>query len=325
MQDERSACFGSGCVRVFSRAGSRSFALALGSALTLSILGCTLSLSPLAKHTAEFSTATATLVDGSKNAYLAANKLHLDEQTAMAVDSYGAPGWSPYTELKPLLTPDQLAARTKVLDALKAYADGLAGLTETKDRYKKLQDASASAGSNLASLSTSGIPGLQSLFPGTTEASGASTAIAGLAQLLINGRVKKALAKTTADMDPNIQALCTLLASDAKTLQTAADRDYKGPIENLDEFLAHHPGTDPVARRLVVGRMISLAQQQRLNDAMLAKLQLAVSALGQAHKALADAAAGKDPETIKQKLRELISLGTELGAYYSSLQAAASS
>lgn len=126
-------------------------------------------------------------------------------------------------------------------------------------------------------------------------------------------------------MDPTIQVLCTLIASDAKTLQTAADRDYKGPIQNLDEFLEHHPGADPVARRLVVGRMISLAQQQRLNDEMLAKLQLAVSALGQAHKALADAAAGKDPETIKQKLRELISLGTELGAYYTSLQAAASS
>ena len=39
-------------------------------------------------------------------------------------------------------------------------------------------------------------------------------------------------------------------------------------------------------------------------------------------KALADAAAGKDPETIKQKLQELISLGTELGTYYSSLEAA---
>jgi hypothetical protein len=143
--------------------------------------------------------------------------------------------------------------------------------------------------------------------------------------LLINGRAKRALAKTTAEMDPNIQALCALLASDAKTLQTAADMDYKGPIEDLDEFLQHHQNADPVARRQVVGRMIALAQQQRLNDAMLAKLQLAVSALGQAHKALADAAAGKDPETIKQKLQELISLGTELGTYYSSLTSAAGS
>jgi hypothetical protein len=300
-------------------------ALAAGVAITLSTTGCTLSLSPLAKHTAAFATGTATLVDGSKNAYLAANKLHKEEQTAAAIDSYGSPGWSPYTELQPLLTPEQLAARTKVLDGLKAYADGLAGLTETKVRDRKLQDASASAGSNLASLSRSGVPAMRRLFPGTPEVSGASTAIAGLSELRINGREKKALAKTTAEMDPNIQALCALIASDAKTLQTAADRDYKGPIQELDEFLQHHPGADPVARRLVVGRMLALAQQQRLNDEMLAKLQLAVTALGQAHRALADAAAGKDPETIKQKLEELISLGTELGAYYSSLQEAGSS
>jgi hypothetical protein len=306
-------------------APGRGAGLALIAAIALSTAGCTLSLSPLAKHTAAFSAATATVVDGTKNAYLAANKLHSDEETATAIDNYGSPDWSPYTPLKPLLTPEQLAARTKVLDALKAYADGLAALTETKDRDKKLQNASASAGSNLASLSAAGAPALKELFPGTAQSAGVSTAIAGLSQLLINGRAKRALAKTTAAMDPNIQALCALLASDAKTLQTAADMDYKGPIEDLDEFLQHHQNADPVARRQVVGRMIALAQQQRLNDAMLAKLQLAVSALGQAHKALADAAAGKDPETIKQKLQELISLGTELGTYYSSLTSAAGS
>jgi len=156
MRNERRARLGSDLGRVLALAVRRAAGLALGVAITLSTTGCTLSLSPLAKHTAAFSMATATLVDESKNAYLAANKLHLDEQTATAIDSYGSPGWSPYTELKPLLTPEQLAARTKVLDALKAYADGLAGLTETKDRDKKLQNASSSAGSNLASLSAAG-------------------------------------------------------------------------------------------------------------------------------------------------------------------------
>lgn len=308
-------------VRVLSRLAG----LSLGAAVLLATTGCTLTLSPLAKHTATFSTATATVVDGSKNAYLAANKLHIDEETAAAIDRYGSPDWSPYTPLKPLLTPEQLAARTKVLDALKAYADGLAGLTETKMRDKKLEDASSSAGSNLASLSVLGIPELKTLFPGTTEASGASTAIVGLTKLLLNGREKKELAKITADNDPTIQALCRLIESDAKALQTEADRDYKGPIGNLDEFLQHHANADPVGRRMVVGRMIALAQQQRLNDEMLTKLQSSISALGEAHKALTDAATGKDPETIKQKLQQLISLGTELGAYYSSLQAAAAS
>ena len=140
----------------------------------------------------------------------------MQEQAAAAIDSYGSPDWSPYTALKPLLTPEQLAARTKVLDGLSAYASGLAGLTETKKRDKKLEDASAAAGSNLASLSVLGIPELQTLFPGTTEASGASTAIVGLTALLLNGREKKELAKITADTDPAIQSLCRLIESDAK-------------------------------------------------------------------------------------------------------------
>lgn len=325
MRNEQRAGFGRGFGRGLILAGTRSAGVALSAVMALSTVGCTLSLAPLAKHTAAFSAATATVVDGTKNAYLAANKLHTEEETAAAIDSYGSPGWSPYTELKPLLTPAQLAARTKVLDGLKAYADALDGLTETKKRDKKLQDASASAGSNLASLSVEGVPALQSLFPGTTEASGVSTAIVGLAQLLLNGREKKDLAKVTGDMDPAIQSLCRLISDDAKTLQTEADRDYKGPIQNLDDFLQHHPGADPVGRRMVVGRMLGLAQQQRLNDELLGKLQTSILALGAAHKALADAAAGKDPETIKQKLQELISLGTELGAYYSSLQAASAS
>ena len=311
------------CARSFAGVPGRAFGALLSAAIALCTTGCTLSLSPLAKHTATFSVATAAVVDGSKNAYLAANKLNMEEQVAAAIDSYGSPGWSPYTDLKPLLTPEQLTARTKVLDGLNAYASGLAGLAESRKRDKKLEDASSAAGSKLASLSAASAPELKSLFPGSTEASGASTAIVGLTRLLLNGRAQRDLAKVTEESDQNIQSLCRLLESDVKTLQTAADRDYRGPIGDLDEFLQHHANADPVGRRMVVGRMIALAQQQRLNDEMLAQLQKSLSALAGAHRALTDAAAGKDPETIKQKLQELISLGTELGAYYSSLQVAA--
>ena len=75
-------------------------------------------------------------------------------------------------------------------------------------------------------------------------------------------------------------------------------------------------------RRLEIARLIRLSQQQQGNDALLVKLQAAVMALGKAHAALRDAAAGKDPATIKQALQELISLGTELGSYYSKTEAA---
>lgn len=313
--------------------GERSFrvrrghaiAAMAGAALALGTSGCTLTLAPLAKHTAVFSSATAVVVDGSKKAYLTANELHRNEQLAAAVDGYGSAGWSPYTATKPLLTAEQLAARVKVLDALSAYAAALDKLTETKNREKKLDDAASAAGTNLQSLTAVGAPKLQRVFPGfaglsADEANGVSTAIDGLGKLLTNRSAKRALARTTVDADPYVQALCKLIESDAEILRTQADVDYRTPITKLDQFIQHNT-IDPGVRRTEVRRLILLAQQQQMNDGLLGKLEESVGALAKAHAALRDAAAGKDPATVKQRLEELISFGTELGTYYDSLSA----
>ena len=170
----------------FERSAGRIFGLAarvmLGASLAVTMTGCTLTLAPLAKDTATFSKATGTVVDSSKGAYAAANQLHNQAQVVVAIDNYGKPGWRPDTPLKALLTPEQLAARTKVLDALKAYAQALDGLTETTKRNKKLDAAATSAGSNLGSLTAAGAPDLQTVFPGfkglsASESSGVSSAI----------------------------------------------------------------------------------------------------------------------------------------------------
>ncbi len=64
--------------------------------LLLFFSGC--SVSPLAKHTAEFSTATNAVVDSSENAYRAAVRLHDDEQLSAAVQKYDAnQPWDPHS------------------------------------------------------------------------------------------------------------------------------------------------------------------------------------------------------------------------------------
>src|SRR5580658_1099214 len=117
--------------------------------LILPATGC---LSPLAKHATAFSAATATVIDGSEDAYRAANQLRLREQSAAAVYDYDKnPTWSPYKDFKPLLSPDQLNARIKVLDGLKAYADTLVDLTSNKPS-KDLEANAQAVGTNLQSL-----------------------------------------------------------------------------------------------------------------------------------------------------------------------------
>ena len=299
----------------------RAAAVHLALALILLATGCTLSLSPLARHTAAFSTATAVIIDNSEDAYRAANQLRRDEQIAAAIDGYDkVPNWSPYTALQPLLTPDQLSARIKVLDALKAYAQQLADLTNSKKQNESLGEAAAAAGNGLRSLSAATTSDLQKVFPGLSamtapESDGVSTAIVALANLLINGKVKKALAKTTQDMDPNIEILCKLIDSDVKIIRRQADVDYQTLIGNNDQFIRHSQ-LDPALRRGEIAKLITLALQQQDNDALLARLQKAIVTLALTHHALAVAAQGNNPESIQQHIAELSSVGQDLGNYY---------
>jgi hypothetical protein len=306
-----------------ARIRPRSVAVLAASALAFGTTGCVVTLSPLAKNTTTFSTATATVVTNSEAAYSKANTLHQQEQVSAAIDAYDTAGWSPYTATKPLLTPDQIAARTKVLEGLKAYADALAALTETKNRNKALDTSATTAGTNLQSLTAAGATDLKTLFPGlsalsATETSGVSTAIDGLARLLLNTRARNGLAKATTDMDPSVQALCKLIDSDARILRREADRDYQGPITNENQFI-QNAKMDPALRRAEIAKLVTLAAQQTENDAMLAQLQQTVLALGKAHTALMNAANGKDPENLKQRLDELVQFATNLGAYYANI------
>jgi hypothetical protein len=299
--------------------------LVAAAALMLSLLtsGC---LSPLAKHATAFSAATATVIDGSEDAYRGAMQLRLQEQAAASVYSYDKnPQWSPYKDPVPLLTADQLNARIKVLDGLKAYAVTLVDLTSGKPS-KDLEANAQAAGTNLQGLNQSLATDLSTAVPNlpvmsTTDASAASTAVLALAEYLISRKVKAALPKVTQDMQPTITALCELLNSDIKVLRRQADVDYQTLIEQENQSIQHEGTTvSPYERRQEIGNLIVLAAQQKANDDMLAKLQTALHTLDMTHQALAAAAQGNNPESISQKIAELSAAGKDLGNYYKVLQ-----
>jgi len=310
---------------MFAPAAVTAKAALLALALTVFTTGCTVTLAPLARHTAAFSVAITSIADNSEDAYRSAIQLHHEELVARAVSAYSNdPNWSPYTALgPPLLTPEQLDARIKVLDALKVYAQSLADLTNGKKQYAPLGVAAAAAGGSLQSLSVAGTPGLQKLFPTLTSMTDTqtnivSTAITGLGALLINNEVHKKLPKVTQDMNPNVEALCDLIDIDVKSIRRQADVDYQTLITDENQLILHNR-IDPVLRRAEIGKLIEMAARQQANDAVLEKLQKAIVTLRLTHQALAAAAQGNNPESLKQHIVDLISAGQELGNYYKSL------
>jgi hypothetical protein len=253
-------------------------------------------------------------------------QLRLQEQAAASVYSYDKnPQWSPYKDPAPLLTSDQLNARIKVLDGLKAYADTLVDLTSGKPS-KDLEASAQAVGTNLQSLNQTVATDLSTAVPNlpvmsTTDASAASTAVLALGEYLIARKVKAALPKVTQDMKPIITSLCELLNSDVTILRRQANVDYQTLIEQENQSIQHEGTTvSPYERRLEIGNLLVLAAQQKANDDVLAKLQTALHTLDMTHQALAAAAQGNNPESISQKIAELEAAGKDLGNYYKVLQ-----
>jgi hypothetical protein len=291
-------------------------------AISLSATGC---LSPLTKQAAAFSSAAGAVIDGSEDAYAAANHLRLEEQAAAAVYDYDKnSAWSPYKDFKPLLTPEQLDARVKVLEGLKAYAESLVDLTSSKGS-KDLGTAAQAAGTSLQGLNQTVASDLSTAIPNvpvmsTAEANGASTAILALAQYLIARKVKATLPRITQGMDPTIQALCELLNSDIVILRRQADVDYQTLILRQNQSIQHEgAAVSPYERREEIGSLVVLAAQQRANDDLLAKLQTALQTLATTHHALAAAVQGNNQESISEQIARLEAAGKDLSNYYKSL------
>jgi hypothetical protein len=292
-------------------------------ALCVLVSGC--SLTPIARHAVTFSKATNTVIDNSEDAYRAAIKLRHDEQVAAAVYAYDTdPHWSPYKNMAPLLTPDQLQARIQVLDGFKAYAATLVELTGNK-HSKDLSTAAAGVGSSLQALSKTASTSLANAIPNMpvmddTTANGISTAVFALGEYLIHRKVEKALPKVTADMNPNVQALCNLLERDIDILRRQADVDYQNLIENQDAFIRHaSPPLSQTQHRDEVGKLLDMAAQQKANDELLAELKTAIHKLAGTHEALKNAAQNPDAESLRQKIADLEAAGETLGGFYKSV------
>ena len=287
-------------------------------AVLLVSAGC--SVSPMAKHTVAFNQATRVVIDSSEDAYVEANRLHHAVMVSRAVADYDKnQSWSPYDDVKPLLTPAQLDARIKVLDGLKAYSETLVDLTHPKENAA-LDAAAAGIGSNVKGLNGTIATNFGGPTMSDTSANVVSTAVNALGQFLIDRATAKSLKDVTQTMNPTVTALCELLNNDITILRRQADVDYQMMITSDDQMI-RHATVDPFTHREQVGRLIDLAAESKANDELLKKLQTALHTLDLTHQALAAAAQGNNPESIKQKITDLSAAGQSLATFYKSLSA----
>ncbi len=294
--------------------------ISLALPLLLFFGGC--SVSPLAKHTAEFSTATNAVVDSSENAYRAAVRLHDDEQLSAAVQKYDTnQPWDPH-DIKHLIDARGLDARTDILEGLKTYAQTLADVTNVG--HSDSLDASAtSIGTNLQQMSAALNPDATATptFAITpAQANAVSTALKALGDYLANKKVKSAVPKIIRDMDPQIEVLSNLLDSDITILRRQSGNDYEQLLMQQDTFI-RKSGHDlsPIERRAEIKKLGQIILRKEATDDMLHELQIAIKSLAETHHALAAAAQSKDAASLNERIAELKATADRLNHFYDSL------
>ncbi len=295
--------------------------ISLSLPLLLFFGGC--ATSPLAKHTAEFATATNAVVDSSEGVYRSAVRLHDDEQLSAAVQKYDSnQPWDPHS-IKHLIDARGLDARTDILDGLKTYAQTLADLTNG-GHSDSLDAAATSIGTNLREMSAAFNP--DSTVPPSgfsvtpVQANAVSTALKALGDFLASQKIKASVPKIIHDMDPQITVLSNLLDSDIKVLRRQSNDDYEQLLMQQDLFI-RKSGHDlsPIERRTEIKRLGQIMLRKEATDDMLRQLQATIKSLAETHHALAAAAQSKDTASLSERIAELLATAERLNHFNDSL------
>jgi hypothetical protein len=301
--------------------------------LSFSASGC---ISTMNKHATTLAVATAPVVEQTAAAYRdaeAAYELGSDYEATTEFDA-AQPVYNPRTK-NVLLTDEQVDARLKVLAAFQLYVKNVVAITNGTDS-PELDAASASLGSDLASVSNTLAPSVERTLGiakasdsaastpaplvSTTVQNVLSTGLDALGQFLVYRTIQKNLPQKIEAMDPTVEQLCKLLAQDVSILQGEEHRTYDRIINQQTLFLRENKDKmDPDLRRREIMALPELARKQSAADEKLSTLQGAITKLALTHHALAADAQGNNPESLKQRFSDLAAAGQGLGKFYSSL------
>jgi hypothetical protein len=282
------------------------------------LAGC--SISPLARNTAEFSSAASLVVDNTQNAYRKAVRINADAQASLLVARFDTDHPMDPHSIRPLIDQKGLETRTKVLDGLRTYAQTIADLASGVSS-PKLDEAATACGSNLKSLgdalASSTSIGIN-ITP--TEANATSTALKALGDFLVNRQIKSSVPKIIQEMDPTIEALAKLLISDIDILRDQSKRDYEQILTQEDGFIRHAGSSlSATERRSEIQRLPRILASESATEDMLADLKISIKKLAETHHALAVAATSKNSSSLQARIADLRASAEQLSTFYDSL------
>jgi hypothetical protein len=228
--------------------------------------------------------------------------------------------------------------RLQMLQGLKQYASELNSLTGSNDVHS-LNKASSAVGASLTALvKADEFKSFASKLPSGVSDQ-AATAVNAIGNWLIEAKLAKDLPSLIEKMDPNIQAICTLLYEDIGSVDTDPAHpsrgsglrqqlwnDYNEIIVSQNQYILHGQCNgangpincfSPDARLAEIEKLPALVQQRNAAEQTLLQVQVTIKQLAQAHTELVKAAQSKQHMTAD--LEDLIAEAQRLSTYYNSL------
>jgi hypothetical protein len=154
----------------------------------------------------------------------------------------------------------------------------------------------------------------------TTDTNLIATGAKALGEFLEYRAIEKDLPPLIIKLDPQITSLCKTMIGEVDAMSDAETIDFNYLLGEEKQFLMD-PGIamSEVERRNEIAKMQELVREQHAAALQLAGLRGAIFKLAMTHHALAEEMAKANPESLKDKLGELIAAGQGLGTFYSSL------
>ena len=301
-------------------------------------------------------TALAPVVDEAAAAYNAANTIHDTNESYLAAVEFDKTDvvYNP-RDAQPLMTQAQIDVRLATLKGLQLYVQSLKAVTSGTES-PALDAAAKQAGESLAAVGNAEGPEIAGALgiatppvsktttivrttTGNTTSTttsnssepaplisksvkfGLSTGINALGQFLISRKVKQELPGIVKTMDPQVQALCDLMSSEADILANQENIDFENEIEEQTLFLRLNKTMDADERREEIMKLPGMARQEKAAAQQLAQLKDSIQKLAKAHAELAKDAVANKPESLNDKMHDLVTAGSNLGKFYSSLSA----
>jgi len=337
--------------RLVNQLGNRNL-IAMVAVLCVFTSGC---MKSPKEHSTALAAATAPVIDQAAAAYQAANAIHEKRADYDAIPVFEQDhSIDKLKVVHELIDDKDIEIRLKVLTALQLYVKTLVEITNGTES-PELDAASKSLGKDLTGLGNTvaptienalGIPptgptttvitttsttGDTTTFTSKTKTTPAapitstdqnliSTGANALGQFLTYRAIEKDLPQLVEKLDPEIISLCKTMISEVDDLSDAEAIDFNYMLSHEKQFVMD-PGItlSEVERRNEVAKMEELVKEQHAVELQLAGLRGAILKLALTHHALAEDLAKSNPQSLKDKLSELIAAGQSLGKFYSSL------